>query len=341
MHLTSPPESMRAALERDDAPARSWRQRVWDLQHRFAPYLFVSPFVILFAVFMVYPLGRSIILSLYQTAGDTKKFMGLGNYRYLMVDQYFWWAVVNTASLTLVFLLVQIPLALGLAMLVNAKSVRAKSFFRFAFFSTHLVGMVFASVLFMQMLNPRQGLINRGLGGCIWLFKFLISPSSWFGSAPLPAFYTPPIPWLADPVLARVSILLTWLWLSVGWGMIYFLAALQAVDQELYEAADVDGAGPWRKFWAVTVPGIKPVLVFMILIGTIGGFQLFEIPYMLFPLDNGPDLAGVTIVSYLFSTGWQTGDLGVASAIGWMLVILILAVSLLQFRLSFGGREQA
>jgi len=319
MHLTSPQRSVSAAFPRAPQRAVTVRQRLWDLQHRFAPYLFVSPFVILFAIFMVYPLGRSIVLSLYKTAGDKKEFVGLGNYAYLMIDKYFWWAVANTALLTLGFLLVQIPAALGLAMLVNAKAVRFKSFFRFAFFSTHLTGMVFASVLFIQMLNPRQGLINRALG--------LLTGT------------VPQIPWLADPILARISILFTWLWLSVGWGMIYFLAALQAVDQELYEAADVDGAGPWRKFWNVTVPSIKPVLVFMILIGTIGGFQLFEIPYILFPLDNGPDQAGLTIVNYLFSTGWQAGDLGVASAIGWMLVILILAVSLVQYRVSFGGKE--
>ena len=218
------------------------------------------------------------------------------------------------------FLMIQIPLALGLAILVNAKVVRWKSFFRFAFFSTHLVGSVFASVLFMQMLNPRQGLINRALG------MFL--------------GHVPQIPWLSDPILARISILFAWLWLSVGWGMIYFLAALQSVDTELYEAADVDGAGPWRKFWNVTLPGIRPVLIFMILIGTVGGFQLFEIPYILFPLDSGPDLAGLTIVSYLFTTGWQAGDLGYAAAIGWALVILIFAVSLVQIRISF-GKDQA
>ena len=282
--------------------------------------MFVSPFVVLFLVFMVYPLTRSIVLSFYQTAGPVRqRYVGWGNYAFLLRDQYFWLAVANTALLTLLFLIVQIPLSLGLAILVNAKVIRWKNFFRFAFFSTHLVGGVFASVLFMQMLNPRQGLINRTLG----LF----------------VGHVPEFQWLSDPILARLAILAAWLWLSVGWGMIYFLAALQAVDQELYEAADVDGAGPWRKFCNITLPGIKSVLIFMILIGTIGGFQLFEIPYIFFPNDNGPNLAGLTIVSYLFSTGWQTGDLGIASAIGWMLVILIFAVSVVQYRLSFGRKE--
>jgi len=306
-----------STLSETNGRERTARERLWAFQHHYAPYLFISPFVILFLVFMVYPLGRSVVLSFYQTAGPVReRFVGWENYAFLLHDQYFWFAVANTALLTLMFLLVQIPTSLGLAIVVNAKVVRFKSFFRFAFFSTHLVGGIFASVLFMQMLNPRQGLINRSLA----LF----------------VGHVPEINWLADPVLARLAILFAWLWLSIGWGMIYFLAALQAVDGELYEAADVDGAGPWRKFWNVTLPGIRPVLIFMILIGTIAGFQLFEIPYILFPLDSGPDLAGLTIVSYLFTTGWQAGDLGYASAIGWALVILIFAVSLVQFRISFG-----
>jgi ABC-type sugar transport system permease subunit len=296
------------------------RARLWALQHRLAPYLFVSPFVLLFLTFMVYPLIRSIVLSTYQTAGPrSSKFVGMANYSFLIHDQYFVGAVLNTAVFALAFLCVQIPAALGLAMLVNSKRVRAKSFFRFAFFSTHLVGSVFASVLFFQLLNPRTGLVNKSLG--------------------LLLGFTPQIPWLTDQYLARVSILMAWLWLSVGFGMIYFLAALQAVEVELYEAADVDGAGRWSKFWNVTVPGTKPVRLFMILVGMIGGFQLFEIPWVLFPTSSGPNRSASTIVAYLFTTGFQTGDLGVASAIGWMLVVIILTVTLLMYLLGVKERK--
>src|SRR5206468_5402455 len=138
--------------------------------------------------------------------------------------------------------------------LLNSKLVRGKTFFRFAFLSTHLVGQVFVAVLFSQLLNPRQGLINRFIG--------------------LITHQTLEINWLTDPIFARFAILMAWWWLSIGWGMIYFLAALQAVDRELYEAADVDGAENWHKFWHVTLPGIRPVLIFLILVGTIGGLQL-------------------------------------------------------------------
>src|SRR5690349_8257998 len=134
------------------------RAKLWTLQHRLAPYLFVSPFVILFAAFLVYPLVRSIVLSCYQTAGpDLRKFVGGENYRFLLGDKFFWLAVLNTFALATAFLIVQIPAALGLAILLNSKLVRAKTFFRFAFLSTHLVGQVFVAVLFSQLLNPRQG----------------------------------------------------------------------------------------------------------------------------------------------------------------------------------------
>jgi ABC-type sugar transport system permease subunit len=122
--------------------------------------------------------------------------------------------------------------------------------------------------------------------------------------------------------------------------MIYFLAALQSVDRELYEAAEVDGAGAWSKFWHVTLPGIRPVLTFMVLVGTIGAFQLFELPYVLFQ-GPGPNNRGLTIVMYLFQYGFEFGDIGYASAVGWVLVLLIFALSLAQLITSRAGREEA
>jgi len=147
------------------------------------------------------------------------------------------------------------------------------------------------------------------------------------------------ISWLGNPNLALPSVLIAALWLSVGFGMIYFLAALQAVDQELYEAAEVDGANALSKFWHITVPGIRPVLIFMILVGTIGAFQLFELPWVLFQQTPGPDNRGLTIVMYLFQMGFQVNDLGLASAVGWLLVLLILAVALMQLKFSGATKD--
>ncbi|HEY2759363.1 MAG TPA: sugar ABC transporter permease, partial [Pirellulales bacterium] len=207
--------------------------------------------------------------------------------------------MLNTLIYTVLLLALQIPLSLALAMLLNGKAIRFRNFFRFAFFSSYLVGNVFVAVLFMLLLATRQGLVNRMIG-----FVF-----PWIGTE---------INWRTNASLAIPAIVIASLWLTVGWGMIYFLAALQAVDQELYEAADVDGAGRWQRFVHITLPGIRPVLIFMVLVGTIGALQLFELPYVFFD-GPGPGFAGLTIVMYLYQQGFEIGNIGYAAAIGWVL----------------------
>lgn len=297
------------------------RDRLWRMQHRLAPYLFLSPFVALFCLFLLYPLARSLVLSLHKTVGPQHEvFVGLANYRFLMLDRLFWWSVLNTLMFTAAYLCLQVPLSLGLALLLNSTRLRARGFFRFAFFSTYLVGPVFVAVLFALILAPRGGLLNRLLG------LFAGGPAE--------------IPWLQSPYLALPAMLIASLWLTVGVGMIYFLAALQAVDRQLYEAAEVDGAGAWSRFWHVTLPGIRHVSVFLVLIGTIGALQLFELPYVMFG-GPGPGYGGLTIVMYLFLVGFQAGDLGYAAAVGWMLVLLIVAVAYLQLRVTRFAEEPA
>lgn len=301
-----------------DSPASSPAPRTsrwWSWQHRNSPYLFVAPFVLLFCAFLIYPLTRSFVLSFHKTIGPRdSRFVGVDNYRFLLADRLFWLAVANTVGYAIAFLSIQIPAALGLAVLLNSDRVRAKPVFRFAFFSTHLVGSVFVAVLFAQILSPRSGLLNH-------LLSAITGRSI-------------EINWLANPDLALPSVLLAGLWLSIGYAMVYFLAALQSVDRELYEAAEVDGAGTWSQFWHVTLPGIRPVLIFMILVGTIGALQLFELPFVLFQQSSGPLSRALTIVMYLFLTGWSVGDLGYASAIGWALVVLIGGVAIAQYRLA-------
>jgi ABC-type sugar transport system permease subunit len=306
------------------ATSGTGRERLWTLQHKLAPYLFVSPFVILFCTFMLYPLGRSIVLSLYKASGPTRlRFVGMENYRFLITDELFWLAVANTIYFAVFFLCLQIPMALGLAMLVNSPRLWGRNFFRFAFFSAHLVGGVFVAIIFRLLLTERFGLVNRAIAT---LFPRIGGE----------------IKWLAKPQLLMPSVVMAALWLSVGYGMVYFLAALQSVDRELYEAAEVDGAGKWSKFWNVTLPGIRPVLLFMILVGTIGALQLFELPYVLSAEINegqGPNNAGLTIVMYLYNLGFSLGDIGYASAVGWGLVVLIFGVSLLQLWLTRATAE--
>ena len=322
--LTPAGDTFAAAHRSPRRPSAARARTAWGLQERYAPYLFVAPFVLLFCAFMLYPLGRSVVMSLYSYVGPrTHRFVGLGHYRYFLTDPLLWIAVANTVIYTVLYMSLQIPLSLGLALLLNDARVRFRNVFRFAFFAPYLVGNVFVSVIFMLLLAQRHGLIPRAMG--------LVNPA-WLETS-----------WLGDPINARLAIILASLWLSVGWGMVFFLAALQGVDRELYEAAEVDGAGAWSKFRNVTLPGIRPVTTFLVITGTIGSFQLFELPYVIFMQEGsaaGPKWAGLTIVMYLYHWGFEAGDLGAACAVGWFLVLMILTVALVQIRASRAGREE-
>ena len=275
---------------------------------RLAPYLFLAPFLLAFAGFHLYPLGRSLWLSCCATPSPRRTtFVGLANYRYLIGDVTFWLAVANTAAYVVAFLAVQLPVSLGLAVALDDRRVAGRSALRFAFFSTSLVGSVFVAVVFARLLDPHRGPIGH------------LSRE----------------PWLASPLLARAGVLLAWLWLSVGFGMVYLLAALQAVDPALRDAAAVDGAGAVRRFRHVTLPAVRPVLAFLVLAGCVSGFQLFELPYVLLG-GVGPGLAGLTVVGYLYNVGFLQGNLGYASAVGWALVAITLLAAAPQWRL---GRD--
>ena len=226
----------------------------------------------------------------------------------------------NTVVYATCSVFLQLPLSLGLAMLLNHGALKARNFFRLSFFSPNLVGQVFVGVLFSVIFIPKFGLLNRVLNA---LFEVPIDTR-----------------WLGSPELVMPALVLTSLWMYVGFNMIYFLAALQTIDAQLYEAADVDGASPWRKFLHVTVPGIRPVAVFVIVLSTIGSFQLFELPYVMLENTAGPDNAGLTIVMYLYQNGWILGDLGFAAAIGWMLTAGVLTISLIQMRLTGSWKRQ-
>ena len=147
--------------------------------------------------------------------------------------------------------------------------------------------------------------------------------------------------WRSVPTLVMPAIVIASLWLWVGFNMIYFLAALQNVDQNLIDAAKIDGAGPGNVFLHVTLPAITPVATFVVVISTIGSFQLFELPYTLLEQNFGPKNSGLTIVGYLWNNGINTGDFGMGAAVGWVLTFIILAISLVQIRLSGTMRRDA
>jgi len=287
---------------------------------RTAPYLFLAPFVLSFLIFGAYPIVRSVMLSFYITSGpEAQHFVGLDNYLHLLQDPDFWTAVRNTATFALGSVLLQLPLSLGLALLLNRADIHGRNVFRFIFFSPNLMGLVFSALLFMLILAPRFGLLNAALHALFGL------PST--------------TRWLSTPALVMPALIMVALWLYTGFNMVYFLAALQAVDGELYEAATIDGAGRWAQFRHVTLPGIRPVLIFVVVLSTIGSFQLFELAFLLLGNSSGPDQAGLTIVMYLYQNGFLGGDLGYAAAIGWTLALMVLLLALVQLRITGTGKE--
>ncbi len=280
---------------------------------RWAPWFFVAPWLLGFATFVAWPLGRSLVLSCLQTYGPgTTVYVGLANFRYLLHDELFWKALANTVRFTLGCVGVQLPVALGLALLLNRPSLRGRAGVRLVFFAPSLVGLAFAALLVALMFERRTGLVDAGLHS---LF------SSW----------DPDFPWLEQYVMT--ALILAAVWLYAGFNMVYFLAALQGVSPELLEAAAIDGAGPWQRFWHVTLPEIRPVAGLVVLMSVAGSFQLFELPYLMFNTTGdpaGPDNSALTVVMYLYQMGFLSGDLGYASAIGWVLAVLLISLALLQ-----------
>lgn len=276
---------------------------------RIVPWLFLAPFLATSFVFLLWPLGQSVVLSFQQTFGpQATRWVGLDNFRFLFGDPLFWKAVRNTLLFTAGSVFIQLPLSLGLAMLLNRPGLRGRAFYRLVFFAPSLVGLVFVGMMFALFFEKRTGLINTGLHA---LFATWDLDFAWLDVAVMPA------------------LILAALWLYVGFNMVYFLAALQNVPAELLEAADLDGAGPWERFRHVVLPEILPVASFVTLLSVLGSFQLFELPFILLN-GPGPDDAGLTLVMYLYNTGFVAGDLGYASAIGWVLAVALLGLAAAQ-----------
>jgi len=282
-------------------------------QARLTPYLFLSPFLIIFCVFLAYPLYESAILAFSQTYGPSHRiWVGFANFKNMAADPDFWIALKNTFIYTLASVTIQLPLALILALILNQPGLKGRAIFRLIFFLPSLVGLVFVAMMFSLMLGDRDGLVNVMLRGVI------------------PGF-PQEFPWLQNYVMP--SLILASLWMYVGFNMVYFLAALQSVNQDAIDAANIDGANAFQRFFYVTLPEIRPVLGFVVLLSVIGSLQLFELPFVLLG-GPGPERSGLTLVMYLYQNGFERSDLGFASAIGWTLAILLMGLALIQRRLS-------
>ena len=283
-----------------------------------APWLLMAPFLFGVILFTLVPLLSSVHLSTRQTFGpEFSTNVGAGNFQFLASDPLFWTALRNTVIFTLGSVLIQLPLSLLLALALNRPNLRGRTFFRVSLFSPVLVGVVFVGMIFAVIFDKRTGLINRALHATIgWDIDF---------------------PWLESYIMPSLVIATTWQY--VGFNMVYFLAALQNVSAELREAAMLDGANAWNRFRHVILPAIMPVGTFVVLLSIIGSFQLFELPYILLNGTGGPQNRGLTLVMYLYQTGFQTGDLGYASAIGWVMALILGACAIGQRIISKRGER--
>jgi multiple sugar transport system permease protein len=293
----------------------SWWQRN---QRRLAPYLFIAPFYILFLVFFLGPVLFAFYLSLFDWNGiDPMRWIGVGNFADLLHDDVFLHALGNTATYGGAALFLIAPLALVLAVSLNSARVRGRELLRTVYFTPIVTSTVAISIVFLTLYSTRSGLIN------VALTSVGIPGINWLGSTD----------WIKLAVVGLV------MWRTTGFQSIYFLAGLQNIPPSVTEAAMVDGATRWQLFWFVTLPLLRPIIVFVAVITLIGSAQIFDEPYMLTRGSGGPLDSALSLANYLYRSGLQYLKLGYASAIGVAIFAIVFFFAWLQIRLFGVFRE--
>jgi multiple sugar transport system permease protein len=280
-----------------------------------AAWFFLAPSLILIGIFFFLPVAASLLLSvtdfdIYGIAavGNTR-FVGLHNYSRLLSTPDFWNALKNTFYFAFVGGPLTIAVALAAALLISSKLVRFKGLFRTIYFTPFVTTLVAVAIVWKYLYHTRYGLFNYALA----------------------AIGVSPIDWLGDPHWAMPAIILMAVWKSFGYNMLIFIAGLQAIPGELYDAAEIDGASTTRQFFSITLPMLTPTLVFISVITMIGYFQLFAEPYVM--TQGGPLKATTSLVLFMYTEGFRWWRMGNAAAIAFVLLLIILAWTLVQLRL--------
>jgi multiple sugar transport system permease protein len=269
-------------------------------------YLFTLPYVLFFAVFTAYPLGFAFYLTVHDwnIVRDVRPFVGTRNFERLLGDELFWKALANTG----IFLAVHIPLQIAIALLLSVilnQQLRARAFFRVAFFLPFVTSGAIISLVWLR-LYADDGMLNMYLG----------------------LFGLGPVGWLSDPQVAMTSIAVMATWKNVGYYLMIFLAALQAIPEQLYEEAYLNGATAWQRFAYITFPMLNPAFILVVILSTIGGFSLFVEPFVM--TGGGPLDATLSLVLYLYQQAFQFLRMGYAAAIGVVLALMIFLVTVVQ-----------
>ena len=283
---------------------------------RAAPYVFVSPFYLIFLAFGLLPIVFSLGVSLYDWRGTTPgAFVGLANFQVLLHDPGFYTALRNTVLVWLGSVPPMILLALIFAVLLNSQRVRFRGFFRTVYFLPVVTSLVITGLIFSFLFSSTFGLVNQ-----------LLAP---FGIAP--------INWLANPAWMKPVLILALLWRWTGNDMVIMLAGLQSIPDDLYEAARVDGASGSQLFWHITVPLMRPVILFDAIISTIGTFNLFAEPFVLFGPDGGIGQAGLVTGTLLYQNAFVYFKFGYGAALAWVIALIVFTLSMIQLKV--GSRE--
>ncbi|WP_326614239.1 sugar ABC transporter permease [Streptomyces scopuliridis] len=281
-------------------------------------YLAISPFYLLFLCFGLVPVGFSLYLSFHRWDGlGTMEYAGLAQYRYLITDAQFWHSIGNTLIIWAFATLPMLFLALVTAVMLNS-AVRFKNFYRFAYFLPNVTSVVAVAIIFSSIFSTNFGLANAVLQG-LGLDQVAWLNTDW-------------------GIKTAVAVLMTWQW--TGYNAIIFLAGLQTIPGELYEAARVDGAGPVQTFFRITVPMMRPIILFALVVSTVTGLQSFSEPQVLLSntqnnstFAGGPGNAGQTMVLYFFQQSFDNNDFGYGAAIAWGIFLVVALFSIINWRL--------
>lgn len=306
---TTPPPTPGTAHPLSDQQQRVHRKPITSYWPQYAA---IAPFYLLFAIFGAFPIVFSIWLSLHRWDGmGDMTWVGLQQYQYLVTDKIFWLSVRNTFYIWFLSTLPMIFLAMLLAFLLNS-NIRGKGFYRTALFVPNVTSMVAMTIVFLSVFSDTTGIANAAI-------------KQVFGGDG--------VPWLTQPWQMRIVVALMVLWRWTGYNSLIFLAGMQSINTEVYEAAKIDGASTWDTFLRITVPLLRPVILFVVITSTIGGLSLFTEPQVLFGNSGGPAQAGLTIVLYQYQQAFTQFDFGYGSAIGWGLFVIAAVFAFINWKL--------
>jgi len=303
------------AAPRGGTRARPGRiRRIWSF---WPQYLAIAPFFVIFGVFMLGPVLFSLYLAFHRWDGlGDIQYVGLQQFRFLVKDPTFWLSLKNTLIIWVLSTVPMLLLALVLAAMLNA-ALRLSSFYRLAYFVPNVTSLVAISIFFFAVFS-QFGLVNAVMHG----------------------LHLPLIGWLSNTWAIKIVIALLMSWQWTGYNAIIYLAGLQAIPTDLYEAAKIDGAGPIQIFWRITIPLLRPVILFTVVISTVTGMQSFTEPQILFgsnasinPNSGGPGQAGLTMILYFYHQAFDVHDYGYGAAIAWSAFLVILVFAVINWRI--------